>query len=86
MKLVEQSPLFYLLSKIIFIVKTVIISFLMFILNLKQSFKRSTESVFVSYRENWVLCKFQSYHLFFTLRFGTLGTVNNACRTQSFIN
>lgn len=27
MKLVEQSPLFYLLSKIIFIVKTIIISF-----------------------------------------------------------
>lgn len=63
--LVEQSPLFYLLSKIIFIVKTIIISFLMFILNLKQFLKRSTESVFVSYRENWVLWKFQSYHLFF---------------------
>lgn len=55
MKLVEQRPLFYLLSKIIFIVKTIIISFLMFILNLKQFLKRSTESVFVSYHENWVL-------------------------------
>lgn len=33
MKLVEQSPLFYLLSKIIFIVKTIIISFLMFIID-----------------------------------------------------
>lgn len=55
MNLVEQSPLFYLLSKIIFIVKTVIISFLMFIIDLKQSLKRSTETVFVSDRENWVL-------------------------------
>lgn len=38
MKLVEQSPLFYLLSKIIFIVKTIIISFLMFIIDLNFSF------------------------------------------------
>lgn len=53
MKLVEQSPLFYLLSKII--VKTIIISFLMFITDLNFFFKRSTESVFVAYRENWVL-------------------------------
>lgn len=58
MKLVEQSPSFYLLSKIIFIVKTIIISFLMFIIDLKIFLKRSTESVFVSYRENWVLWKF----------------------------
>lgn len=55
MKLVEQSPLFDLLSKIIFIVKTIIISFLMFIIDLKFFLKRSTESDFVSYRENWVL-------------------------------
>lgn len=55
MKLVEQSLLFYLLSKIIFIVKTIIISFLMFITDLNFFFKRSTESVFVAYRENWVL-------------------------------
>lgn len=55
MKLVEQSPLFYLLSKIIFIVKTIIISFLMFIIDLNFFLNRSTESDFVSYRENWVL-------------------------------
>lgn len=40
MKLVEQSPLFYLLSKIIFIVKTIIISFLMFIIDLNFFFKK----------------------------------------------
>lgn len=47
MKLVEQSLLFYLLSKIIFIVKTIIISFLMFIIDLNFFFKKDRLNQFL---------------------------------------